>query len=270
MKRFQAEGLLHLCVTLAQSNELLLKHNLDFERFYKNLARMLEVLAAHFEYFGMNTHTERMRDLIQELRKADPSKRECAKQLTILLEMLPEELKKTAVFIVTENAYYLHHKHPHFGPEVAAAFPKAKNDIRQAHRCIAVEAPEGSIYYSMMVLERGLKALAKKLSVPFDGRSTWGPIIDKIQLEITSRLAARSSPPPGTPSPTRAAAAKEKKFLEACQNAAIEFRFFKNIWRDHIAHGGGVYGDEEAERVLEHVRNFMRVMAIDLKLKQVK
>jgi hypothetical protein len=120
----------------------------------------------------------------------------------------------------------------------------------------------------MLVLERGLKALAGKLKVRVHRqRGTWGTIIKEIEDAIAARLAERASSPKGTKALTSTAAARERKFLEECQNAATEFKFVKNIWRDHIAHGGGNYDQYDAKRALEHVGNFMRVLAVELKLK---
>ncbi len=121
----------------------------------------------------------------------------------------------------------------------------------------------------MMILERGLPAFAKKLKVPIGSNpKSWGPIIDDIRKEIDARHGRLAQPQKGS-APLKPAAAKaEKRFLEACQEAAIEFRYFADIWRNHIAHGRGHYDDNDAKKVLEHVRSYMETIASKLALKE--
>ena len=95
-----------------------------------------------------------------------------------------------------------------------------------------------SVYHSMMVLERGLPPFAKRLNVKVKpNRNSCGPIIDDIRKEIDARQAKLAQPPKGSKPLSKGAAQTEKRFLEACQETAIEFRYFTDIWRNHIAHG---------------------------------
>jgi hypothetical protein len=152
---------------------------------------------------------------------------------------------------------------------VLAAFPSAAEDIRAAVDCYALGHPNASIYHSMMVLERGLPLLAKKLKLPVNrDRATWAPIIDNIRAEIDRRRIALGRTPRGSAPLTARQARAERKLLEPCQEAAIEFRYFADVWRNHIAHGRGNYEDEDAKRVLDHVRTFMDVIATKLSLKE--
>jgi hypothetical protein len=149
------------------------------------------------------------------------------------------------------------------------AFPSALEDIKAAVDCYALGHPNASIFHSMMVLERGLPLLAKKLKVPIrKDRATWAPIIDNIRSEIDRRRRLLGSPPRGSAPLSASAARAEKALLEPCQEAAIEFRYFADVWRNHVAHGRGDYREEDAKRVLEHVRTFMEIIATKLKLKE--
>ena len=81
--------------------------------------------------------------------------------------------------------------------DVLAAFPSAAEEIRCAVDCYALGHPNACIHHSMMILERGLSLLAKRLAVAVNkNRSTWGPIIiTNIRDEIDRRRKALSSPP---------------------------------------------------------------------------
>jgi len=151
----------------------------------------------------------------------------------------------------------------------AHAFPKADKNMKEASRCYALEAHNASIYHAMMVLEAGLPALAKRLQVRFrPDKASWGNLIEDVQRKIASELNLLAHPPRGSV-PLGAKAAKNKKsFLDGCQGAAMQFGYFKDVWRNHIAHGRADYEDTDALKCLRHVRDFMSVLAIQLRLRE--
>jgi hypothetical protein len=99
-------------------------------------------------------------------------------------------------------------------------------------------------------------------------RDSWGPIIEDIRKEIDNRLALARKPPAGTKPITAGIAKVRTAFLEACQEAAIEFRYFGDVWRNHIAHGRGDYDENDAKKVLEHVRSYMETISGKIGLKE--
>ena len=150
------------------------------------------------------------------------------------------------------------------------AFPSAEEDIKAAVDCYALGYNNASIHHSMMVLEFGLPALAKRLKVRFDkNKASWTPIVTDIRDAIDARRKVMASSPRGSKQLSSAAAKRERSFLEACEEAAIEFRYFTNVWRNHISHGRGDYDENDAKKVLDHVRTFMELIATKLKLKEI-
>lgn len=148
------------------------------------------------------------------------------------------------------------------------AFPSAEEDVKAAVDCYALGHNNASVHHSMMVLERGLPALAKRLKVRFNpSKATWADLTKGIRDKIVAERALLASPPRGSQPMTRAVAARKSDFLEACEEAALEFKFFTTVWRNHIAHGRGDYDENDAKKVLEHVRQFMEIIATKLKLK---
>jgi hypothetical protein len=51
-------------------------------------------------------------------------------------------------------------------------------------------------------------------------------------------------------------AAKSDK-LQFCSEAASQFRYFKDAWRNHVAHSRASYDSREAFAIWEHTRDFM-------------
>lgn len=149
------------------------------------------------------------------------------------------------------------------------AFPSSEEDVKAAVDCYALGHNHASVHHSMMVLEFGLPALAKRLRVAFNpDKATWAELTREIGKKIAADRLALANTPRGSKPPSRAVAKKRSGFLDACEEAAIEFRYFTTVWRNHVAHGRGDYDQNDAKKVLEHVRTFMEVIATKLKLKE--
>lgn len=128
------------------------------------------------------------------------------------------------------------------------AFPSAEQDIKVAADLWALGHGTASVYYFMRVLEHGLRALATDVGRSFDLQN-WHNIIDEIQSSITE--LSKSLP--------KGAARNDR--LEFLSLAATEFRYFKDGWRNHVAHGRATYDEHQARSVMEHVRTFMNVLS---------
>ena len=149
------------------------------------------------------------------------------------------------------------------------SFPGIKKDIFSAIDCYALGHDRASIYHSMIVLEHGLVALAKRVGVAVNpNKSTWGSLITDIQKKINTRRMALAHPPGGSAPLSSRAAKSAGKFLDTCEESATEFRYFASVWRNHIAHARGDYDENDAKKVLDHVRSFMEIIVTKLRLKE--
>jgi hypothetical protein len=57
--------------------------------------------------------------------------------------------------------------------------------------------------------------------------------------------------------------ARRRNDLNFLSTAAKEFTYFREAWRNHVAHGRANYDDNDAMKVLTHVREFMSILAPD-------
>jgi hypothetical protein len=130
-----------------------------------------------------------------------------------------------------------------FGPEVHTRFSKASFDIKEAGTCLALGRATSSVFHLMCVLEVGLDRLSYALGLPFSQRN-WEPILQDIEEKI------RTIPSKG-----------DREFYS---RAALEFRFFRDVWRNHTMHGRARYDEQTAEAVLDHVKAFMVHLATRL------
>lgn len=182
-------------------------------------------------YFGIaKPYTEA--DLVNDLNTLDMS--------------FSNELRNGAIFRIASSRIVYFEKDDLFGLEVTNSFPSATEDIRNAGTCFAVEQWDASVFHLMRVLERGLRALANKFNIPFQN-TTWHTVIEQIEAKVRRMDSSYG--------------ADWKEQQKFCAEAASQFMFLKDAWRNHIMHLGDVYDEGKALSVLTHVRMVMRALA---------
>jgi hypothetical protein len=134
-----------------------------------------------------------------------------------------------------------------FGTDVDTQFPEAGRDIQAAGQCLALDQWTASVFHSMRILEHGLRPFATRFGVPFE-HDSWHKVIKGIEDGI-GRLRTKQG-----------LSNDDRELITNYSKAAAEFRYFKDAWRNHVAHGRGHYDESEATQVYEHVRTFMAHM----------
>jgi hypothetical protein len=79
----------------------------------------------------------------------------------------------------------------------------------------------------------------------------WKNVIDRIEKAIRQLEAL----PKG--------ASKTEK-VQFCSEAASQFRYFKDAWRNHVAHARKSYDSREANSIWNHTGEFMEALAENL------
>jgi hypothetical protein len=135
------------------------------------------------------------------------------------------------------------------------AFPSARKDMENASRCQALRQHTACVFHCIGVLQYGLYALADELQVSFSfplPMAEWCAIIDRIEAKIKElRNLPRSQ-------------AKDE-ILTFYSEAASQFRYLKDAWRNHVAHLRQDYDKREADGVLSHTQEFMEHLSTRLK-----
>jgi hypothetical protein len=128
-----------------------------------------------------------------------------------------------------------------------AGFP-IETDVFSAVDCYALQHNTAAVFHCMRILEHGLSVLAANVGLAFDLQQ-WNTIIEQIEAKITElrRLLPRG---------------KEKnEKMQFLAEAAKEFFYFKDGWRNYVSHNRGRYDEHQAAAVLEHTRAFMNHLA---------
>jgi hypothetical protein len=110
----------------------------------------------------------------------------------------------------------------------------------------------------MGVLQEGLHSLARNLGVQFERKpielQNWENIIDKIENRIDAERKIDGHPTP----PERLAQNQRLQFLS---EAALQFRFLKDAWRNYACHFRTHYDPLQAMSILAHVKEFMELLS---------
>ncbi|HEY8697176.1 MAG TPA: hypothetical protein VIM02_06125 [Rhizomicrobium sp.] len=173
-------------------------------------------------------------------RDTPPKLSQLCQVLTHLNDSITSELKKQNLLRLSPTSSGYFEQQALFGPKVAVAFPSCERDIRKAGSCYALEQEDACVHHLMLVLERGLNAMAEKVGVPYQ-RTNWQPIIN----EIASKLKTAPKGP-------------ERDFL---LEVNAQFGFLKDAYRNHSEHArDDPYDMEKALSILNHVRGFMQAL----------
>jgi len=81
------------------------------------------------------------------------------------------------------------------------------------------------VFHSMRVLEHGLRELASRVELSADAmaQENWKNVIDQIEAKIRAMEALPKS-------------AEKSASLKVYSQAALQFRYFKDAWRNYISH----------------------------------
>jgi hypothetical protein len=136
-----------------------------------------------------------------------------------------------------------------------AAFPSAKADITDASRCYALGLGNACVFHCMGILQYGLHSLARDRAVEFEWSielENWQSIIEKIEAAIREIQKAKRSN-------------TKDEDLKFYSEAAVQFRYFKDAWRNHVCHQRQRYDLHQAYSILTHVGDFMELLSLRLK-----
>ena len=210
----------------------------DFRKFLVRLKKQCDKLE-----LSISSHL--LKSKIKDLPKT-------GEELELLSQAVKEEIKSNLfLFIPGHRAKYYELNLPEY---FTASFPRASREIVKAGNCYAVGEYTACVFHCMRGAEIGLRSLAKHLNIPFQDLELeqWKNIIDKIEAEIKAKQGMNRGP-------------DKVEELKFCSDAASQFRYFKDAYRNHVAHARSTYDDGEAERIMRSTREFTQSLSAKLK-----
>jgi hypothetical protein len=217
------------------------------------LTMELDELVEDIDVLRMSRTLRRLVKRLRESLRGRPRVTE-AKQVAIIGEVeeaILGELEGALFFAVPPSSEDLYDQQELFGPEVNSKFssPSSSFHIKEAGNCMAFARWTAAVYHLMCILEVGLDSMADALNLPASQKN-WQNILDDIKKAIAALGPANG--------PTWK---EDQAFFSI---AALEFRLFKP-WRNDVAHGRAKATEEEAKKILTHVKSFMVHLSSRLK-----
>jgi hypothetical protein len=177
-----------------------------------------------------------------------------------LIEAVESELKfRRFAYVPVDRAHKLDNI-DHDWADTQTAFPQAKDDVRDAIECYALDKHTACIFHLMRVSEHGLRKLARRLKVSLTDKgqkqpleyADWDKVITGIKQKIGSVRSLAKGP-------------KRERQLRLWSEAADHCEYMKDNWRNAVSHTRKPYGSTEALLASERVHAFMNFLARSLK-----
>jgi hypothetical protein len=136
------------------------------------------------------------------------------------------------------------------GQTFETAFQDAIKDAHSGIQCFVLDQWTASVFHFMRVLEHGIRCICLIVEIPTENiqLENWKNILDQIEKKIRAMEQ-------------RPRSQEKVENLRFLSEAAANFRYFKDAWRNHVSHSRAVYDSIDAKRVMDHVIDFMQQLA---------
>ena len=245
-----------------------------------------ELLSRGQEAISTEEHTVKIPTILQTVRDAcvpfilkdtidqiDTARRRIANavflsdiraQMSAVSDVLSREFGKRSMAIIPPSKADMLLEVEFNWARIWAKFESTERPAREGVEAYALGLNDACVYHMMMVLEPGLRALSRRLDVKYQ-RESWHRIIEDIESALRALAGSRGRTPPGAKPSSPAAAARLRADVTLFSTAAMEFTWFREAWRNHVAHGRAMYDENVALSVMTHVRSFMERLSARLR-----
>lgn len=120
-------------------------------------------------------------------------------------------------------------------------WPIVLENLDDARFCYGFDQFTASVFHSMRAAEPILTSLARSLANVDPSREQWQTLIERIESAIKEFDKLPKGPD------------RDKK-QAAYSDIAMQFRYLKNAWRNHVMHSRGDYKERDAREIWWHVK----------------
>ncbi len=176
------------------------------------------------------------------------SNRTLAMELRVLRETIRSGLERQLVYRYPQDKSEMLMDWTSDWANLLRSFPSAKGDIIAGVDLWALGHSTASAFHFMRILEYALSALARHQRTVLDVQN-WQNVIH--QMESSIKQAGKNLP----------RGQEKTDRLQFLSEAAKEFMYFQDGWRNHVAHNRATYDEHQARSILEQVKGFMIVLS---------
>ncbi|WP_179295069.1 hypothetical protein [Mesorhizobium sp. WSM3868] len=201
--------------------------------------------------YEMSAARDRIERFSQLIAKPDATNREVHYQIKALREAVDDGLRGQFLYRYPKDKAEVLASWKRDWKTVLESFSDTEADIKAGVDIWALGHHTASVFHMMRVLEYGLGALARNVGRVFDIQN-WYNIINEIEAAIKQE------------DKTLARGPEKNERLRFLSEAAKEFSYFKDGWRNYVSHNKCTYDEHQARSVMEHTRHFMTILASNL------
>lgn len=216
-----------------------------------NVAILIDNFSPWLKSHELTASLDCLNRIKEEYAEDAPSIRGIISHIELFHEILEDELRRRIFLFVVPQDGNLYNRPLASFPLTWPNYPSARDDIEEACRCYALGRYTACVFHCMAILQCGLYALATELGVmlryPVE-LAEWCEIIAAIEKKVAAMVNR----------PRSAARDERMTFHSEC---AVQFRYFKDAWRNHVAHMRETYDRDQAHSILLHVRDFMEKLS---------
>lgn len=143
-------------------------------------ARMLEMFERFHtacESVEMASSADQLTRIISEVKQGTTHGKLRELMADLHRRIYDETLRLWLLHVPSARVEHYNSDKPQFGDKVAEKFPKATEDVQEAHRCFALGRYTACVFHLMRVMELGVQSLGKKLGVARTQEKEWQPIL---------------------------------------------------------------------------------------------
>jgi hypothetical protein len=241
------DSLKSICGILRQESEgpsLSVQH-------HDTLCDALGFVAQDCRATGMSASEHLARETIQMIQPGSSNDTVITRIYSVLSLIRKELEEKQFLYIPTELVAY-YERDDLFGQLVSKKIPKAKENIREAGTCLALERPTACVAHLMHAVAAGMELVAKNLSVKYSQPIEildWQNIIQPIQAKIKEWQQKHPK--------------SQRKYdaLEQYSKIATQFDYFKHAWRNKVSHVATLYDIHQAKSVMSRTETLLQEIA---------
>lgn len=252
MQQFAARHFVKIMGVLARIETLTDMVSMNVEQFQGQFVQQvdeiegylhdLQVACAPLELAVTVRYVE---DLHGRLRKFDTGA--CGAALRELRRLIECELEtKTFLYIPQEKLRFFNDSRQLFGERTLDRFPSVIAEVEEAGKCYAAGRNTASVFHLLRVLESGLRAVARSLSITTDTNRSWNSLLKKITMASQTQH----------PHDDRTAFYAE---------LVARLYAVKDAWRNPTMHIERRYGSEEARDIFNSVASCMHHISTRLR-----
>jgi hypothetical protein len=171
-------------------------------------------------------------------------------EIKALMVMLQTEWMELKFAFIPKDAEIFFEREQLFGDAVYQAFPSARLHIKDGGNCLAADLNTAAVFHFMIVVEFGLRALAKHLKIKIKRDiqfADWDEVIRGIETKLSTIKHPRGK--------------KRQAELEFYRPLLSECSEFKDVWRNNVMHARRRHNKFEALNVFNRVLAFMERLA---------